>query len=148
MTSQADDSSRPLLEIEIIQLSNLFGQDDDGWSAGIEHSILGAEMTDAEIEELDRLDVYSISLEKQREVFVIAAFRAFMGRDPGSEEIAHHVREAAGSHAMGYHSIIASLEKQRDDLIADHNLARERSIQLTLEDIDRWSGAKKSSWWK
>jgi hypothetical protein len=140
-----DDHS--LLEIEIIQLSNLFGDDPYQQNPGKIRFGLSPTCTDSQIEELNKLDIYRISIDDQREIFVTAAYQAFFGRQPTNEELARDL-EILSASADGFQVVMANLRALSEEQFSAQNQNREKSIELTLDNIDRWAPAKSSGWRK
>lgn len=143
MSDNISPEEYPLLEIEIMQLSNLFGVDSGGEGSPFLSMI---ECDQSKIDTLSELDIYRIPRDRQLEIFSIAAFRVFLGRDPSEGEL-ESCREVLKSSKDGFRAIVADLTGRRDAYICQWNENRERSIKLTLGNIARWSG-KKRLWWR
>lgn len=140
-----DDQS--LLEIEIIQLSNLFGDDPYQQNPGKILFGLSPTCTDAQIEELNGLDIYRLSINDQREIFVTAAYQAFCGRKPTNEELARNL-EILSASTEGFQTVMANLGDLNEEQLGAQNQNRAESIKLTLDNIDRWVPQKSSGWRK
>ncbi len=140
-----DDHS--LLEIEIIQLSNLFGDDPYQQNPGRIRFGLSPTCADAQMEELNKLDIYRISLNDQREIFVTAAYQAFFDRRPTNEELARNL-EILSASADGCQAVMTNLRALSEEQFNAQNQNREKSIELTLGNIDRWAPKKGSGWRK
>lgn len=140
-----DDHS--LLEIEIIQLSNLFGDDPYQENPGKIRFGLSPTCTDSQIEELNSLDIYRLSIDDQRQIFVTAAYQAFFGRKPTDEELARSLEILLAS-TDGFRAVMANLRDLSKEQFNAQNRNREKSIELTLGNIDRWAPKRSSGWRK
>lgn len=147
MTDPVPEDENPLLEIDILQLSGLFGSGQHKTNSSVTDLLFPAEFTQATIDALDELDIYRISQQERHEIFIRAAYKAFLNSEPSKADIADDLRMLNTSRD-GHRSIIDKLTKIRDEYIQKFNEDRQNSINLTIKNIDHWNRPKTLLWRK
>lgn len=145
---QSDDGDEfALLEIDIMQLINLFGSPPHKDDFAISRSLFFSNRDDTYPKRLNDEELYRIPKKKRNEVFLISAYKAILSRAPSDKEMKRHL-DAMKDSDKAYAEIIDFLNDTRDSLVDAHNKERHDLAKATAADIDRWSRMTNFAWRK
>jgi hypothetical protein len=141
---QVKDES-PLLEIEAIQLSELFRCIDHAPEFSFENCDYTVDLDRESLSSLSDPELYRISKSERDKVFIISAFRTFLDTDPTDEDMS-----ACSEYLYSnqYNRVLDMIYEIRADRIGKIDSNTNQEIELTLGDINRWNTSKRFSLWK